>query len=308
MPQISVIVPVYNTEKYLHRCIDSILAQTFTDFELLLVDDGSTDSSGEICNEYAAKDSRVRVFHKANGGVSSARNLGLDNAKGEWITFVDSDDELTAFFSMVTGLGNEDICIFPYMVLSNNSYLQPQILDDDILNKKELDVFIRTYSIRGILKTSWGKFYKKSKISSLRFEKEMRVGEDQLFLLQYLSKVESCRTFSTPLYIYKGGFCSQKYNLSVCESIDIMKKLVYAYDAFNDNKIDFYKDVFLVYKNLCQRNIDMFPAEWFDDAFVKDLWNKIKEGCTRIYRVKYFLLSFPQITNLRNCLKNHTSK
>lgn len=91
-PKISVIVPVYNAEKYLHRCIDSILSQTFTDFELLLIDDGSKDKSGAICDEYALKDSRVRVFHKENGGVSSARNVGLDNACGEWISFVDSDD------------------------------------------------------------------------------------------------------------------------------------------------------------------------------------------------------------------------
>ena len=91
-PKISVIVPVYNAEKYLHRCIDSILSQTFTDFELLLIDDGSKDGSGAICDEYAAKDNRVRVFHKENGGVSSARNLGLDNACGEWVTFVDADD------------------------------------------------------------------------------------------------------------------------------------------------------------------------------------------------------------------------
>lgn len=94
MPKISVIVPVYNTEQYLPRCIDSILAQTFTDFELLLIDDGSKDSSGKICDESAAKDSRIRVFHKENGGVSSARNMGLNNAQGEWITFVDSDDYL----------------------------------------------------------------------------------------------------------------------------------------------------------------------------------------------------------------------
>ena len=80
---VSIIVPVYNTEKFLHRCIDSILAQTYTDFELLLIDDGSKDSSGAICDEYAAKDARVKVFHKENGGVSSARNLGLDNARGE---------------------------------------------------------------------------------------------------------------------------------------------------------------------------------------------------------------------------------
>lgn len=92
MPNISVVVPVFNAEKYLSECIDSILSQTFTDFELLLINDGSKDNSGAICDEYAHKDYRVKVFHKENGGVSSARNLGLENAKGEWIAFVDSDD------------------------------------------------------------------------------------------------------------------------------------------------------------------------------------------------------------------------
>ena len=93
-PKISIIVPVYNAERYLHRCIDSILAQTFRDFELLLIDDGSKDNSGYICDEYAEKDERVKVWHKENGGVSSARNVGLDNARGEWVTFADSDDWL----------------------------------------------------------------------------------------------------------------------------------------------------------------------------------------------------------------------
>ena len=91
-PKISVIVPVYNAEQYLPHCIDSILAQTFTDFELLLIDDGSKDNSSKICDEYEEKDKRVKVFHKKNGGVSSARNLGLDKAHGEWICFCDSDD------------------------------------------------------------------------------------------------------------------------------------------------------------------------------------------------------------------------
>lgn len=91
-PKVSIIIPVYNTEQYLSRCIDSIQAQSFTDFELLLIDDGSKDNSGKICDEYAAKDSRVRVFHKENGGVSSARNWGLEKSQGEWIIFIDSDD------------------------------------------------------------------------------------------------------------------------------------------------------------------------------------------------------------------------
>ena len=93
-PSISIIVPVYNSEKTLNRCVDSILSQTFQDWELLLIDDGSTDRSGKLCDEYALKDQRIKVFHKKNGGVSSARNIGLDHAKGEWITFIDSDDEI----------------------------------------------------------------------------------------------------------------------------------------------------------------------------------------------------------------------
>lgn len=92
MAQISIIVPVYNVEAYISRCIDSILAQTFVDFELILVDDGSTDRSGEICDSYAGMDSRIRVIHKENGGASDARNTGIDTAEGRYIGFVDSDD------------------------------------------------------------------------------------------------------------------------------------------------------------------------------------------------------------------------
>ena len=92
MPQISIIVPVYNVEPYLHKCIDSILAQTFTDFECILIDDGSPDNCPAICDEYATKDNRIILLHQKNAGVSAARNAGLNIAKGEWIGFVDSDD------------------------------------------------------------------------------------------------------------------------------------------------------------------------------------------------------------------------
>ena len=94
MPEISVIVPVYKVEQFLHRCVDSILRQSFYDFELILVDDGSPDNCGVICDEYAAKDSRVRVIHQENSGVSEARNRGMDAAEGQFLCFVDSDDIL----------------------------------------------------------------------------------------------------------------------------------------------------------------------------------------------------------------------
>ena len=91
----SVIVPVYNVEKYLSECIDSILCQTFTDFELILVDDGSKDKSGEICDQYAQKDSRIKVIHKENGGLSDARNFGTAASNGKYIVYLDSDDYIS---------------------------------------------------------------------------------------------------------------------------------------------------------------------------------------------------------------------
>ena len=117
-PKISVIVPVYNVEQFLPRCINSILAQTFTDFEVLLINDGSADNSGRICDEYAKKDNRIRLFHKGNGGVSSARNIGLKNVKGELICFIDSDDYLDKKFlqRMVKAMEENDVDLVCWML------------------------------------------------------------------------------------------------------------------------------------------------------------------------------------------------
>lgn len=115
MSLISIIVPVYNAENTLNRCVDSILKQSFGDWELLLIDDGNTDKSGRICDQYSAIDKRIKVFHKENGGVSSARNMGLDYARGECITFVDSDDALTdSAFELNWNDISEDLIFFPF--------------------------------------------------------------------------------------------------------------------------------------------------------------------------------------------------
>lgn len=123
-PKISVIVPVYNVEKYLPRCIDSILKQTFTDFELLLIDDGSKDNSGNICDEYAKKDNRIKVYHKENGGVSSARNLGIINAKGKNIIYIDGDDYFlqNALETLITWKYelNTNICVGNFYIENQN--------------------------------------------------------------------------------------------------------------------------------------------------------------------------------------------
>ena len=119
---LSIIIPVYNASATLPRCLDSILAQRgITDFELLLVDDGSKDASAAICADYAARDSRIRVLRKENGGVSSARNLGLDKAQGEWVMFVDSDDVLLPTFGEINlAEFSEDMVAFPPLVVEEN--------------------------------------------------------------------------------------------------------------------------------------------------------------------------------------------
>lgn len=125
-PTISVIVPVYNVEKYLEECVESVLSQTFTDYELLLIDDGSTDSSGDLCDQIAKRDTRVRVFHKSNGGPSSARNKGMDEAEGDWIVFLDSDDK----WADKDGLGR----LYDYATRNNLDALrfEYQSMNDDM--------------------------------------------------------------------------------------------------------------------------------------------------------------------------------
>ena len=126
MPEFSVIIPVYNVEKYLGKCIDSILAQTFRDYELILIDDGSLDKSGEICEQYAMKDSRIVVVHQKNGGVSAARNTGIDKAQGRYITFIDSDDSVENNYlsSMYTISEDIDLVIggIKHIEINGNEY------------------------------------------------------------------------------------------------------------------------------------------------------------------------------------------
>lgn len=192
---ISIIIPVYNVEKYLCKCLDSILSQTFTDFELLLVDDGSKDASGAICDEYACKDSRIRVFHKTNGGVSSARNFGIEKAQGEWITFIDSDDwvesDYLANFSM-----DSDLCVQGcYCGERKCRY------DDDYVKSHIGAIYMK----RGYVYGPYCKLFKAGVISKkqLCFDVELSYGEDILFLMQYSLCCQSMRVTSYVGYHYR---------------------------------------------------------------------------------------------------------
>lgn len=205
-PSVSIIVPVYNASATLCRCIDSILAQTFTDFELLLINDGSQDNSGAICDDYAAKDARVRVFHKENGGVSSARNLGLENAKGGWITFVDSDDWVANDYIenlyIPVGTGGNLIISFATLVY-NNGELQIPSNASLLLEKNHFQSLFVDYNLH-IYTSPWGKLYNRSIIdrNKMRFCEDMHIGEDLFFLYSYMLVVEKIYLTSYSGYYY----------------------------------------------------------------------------------------------------------
>lgn len=211
MPKISVIVPVYKVEPYLHKCVDSILAQTFTDFELLLVDDGSPDNCGTICDAYAEQDNRVRVFHKSNGGVSSARNLGLDNAKGEWITFVDADDFIAPAF--LEGLyrpiaigGNVDFVQGGCVNWGREKVVGVNQKYDYLIDTNPAYVFA---NIRGLtvsklfLQTNLETVKPRSDSQKIRFDEKMKIAEDMAFTLDYLLHVHRYAFVSETGYYYR---------------------------------------------------------------------------------------------------------
>lgn len=219
-PKISVIVPVYNVELYLPRCINSILAQTFTDFELLLIDDGSKDKSGEICDEYAKKDNRIRVFHKENGGVSSARNLGIDNARGKWINFVDSDDwvesDLYSNIMHIIEENNIDLVCWNYFIDKDKQSTPIAYIDEDLSIKNNDEII---HLLRKAIYGSYNKYihmpdynmiflcnkiYKTDllKAADIRFNQTLVRAEDALFNIMYLKQVSHVAITNKCFYHY----------------------------------------------------------------------------------------------------------
>lgn len=205
---ISIIVPIYNAEQFLHRCIDSILAQSYTDFELLLVDDGSTDSSGIICDEYTVRDNRVRVFHKANGGVSSARNIGLDNAQGCYITFCDADDYVEPNWLSVYSdaiVQDVDLAIQGLYYIHKSGEKEtkrlPILRGYDINSKRNLIVELFNQGVYGYPVT---KLFRRDIIeaNNIRFDIRSRFREDAQFFSKYLEYVKSFICIDREDYYY----------------------------------------------------------------------------------------------------------
>ena len=204
MPLISVIVPVYNVEKHLKRCINSILSQTQADFELILIDDGSTDKSGVICDEFATLDKRIQVFHKENGGVSSTRNIGLKHATGRWISFVDSDDWIEKDYLATLLEGKDtDISIVSFH-LEGNDEQYDQDFPSGVFYNENIGEFLTNYGYYTQLLAPWCKLFQASIIqeNNIQFNPQFQTAEDTIFVLEYLSYVKSIYSNQKPSYHY----------------------------------------------------------------------------------------------------------
>lgn len=216
MPRLSIIVPVYKVEKYIHKCVDSILNQTFTDFELILVDDGSPDNCGRICDEYAEKDSRVRVIHKKNGGLSDARNYGIDAAQGEIIGFVDSDDDidLNMYKSMIEYMDKHDldiVCADTYVIKNEKRKFKPRYAEDKIFNAQDGVIAVLDGTLDN---AAWNKIYRRSCIGDVRYPKG-RIYEDVATTYKFVYAGQRVGYMCKPFYNYykrKGSIVASSFN------------------------------------------------------------------------------------------------
>ena len=249
---VSVIVPVYKSENYLCRCVDSILAQTYTNLEIILVDDGSPDNCGKICDEYATNDSRIKVIHKENGGVSSARNAGLNSFTGEYLTFIDSDDyvEKTYVESLIGNMDDKtDIVICMHRVVTHNQEIKQEFLDcneiTSVIVDENFDFMAKTVNF-GIL----CKLFKKDVIRGLSFREDIYHGEDALFCAQAYVRTGEIKYIPDCLYSYVFYEESLSHCAVTMKSLTVLDAWNSIYQLFPESSIS-YNTCALEYVNKC---------------------------------------------------------
>ena len=306
---VSIIVPVYNVEQYLRRCIESLLSQTYHNFELILVDDGSTDSSGAICDEYALADERIHVIHKPNGGVSSARNAGIDAVKGEYILFVDSDDRVEPqHISNMIPLEDEDLVRAGFKRMKNGVISDEQQMKAKLICKDEWIKDFQSFWLENPLWFVWGGCYRSKVIkeNNLYFDKRINLSEDVIFNLSYLNYCQKIRISAINTYCYEDGdkpnslvhkYCPARVEIEriICDKIEaIAGKKEYRIRWFNWH---------LVLQHLSARKNGATPElkreiskkidDCFSDEFFRECIPFIREMGTLDEKIEsYFMHAF----------------
>ena len=294
---ISVIVPVYNAENTLRQCVDSILSQQYEDLELILIDDGSTDNSPRICDDYSNVDSRVIIIHERNAGVSAARNKGLEIAKGEWICFVDSDDYVSKDFLNYVASCKHQLLITGFRDEINGKVLENVKMSSALYSTtEEVSSFIRTMILNSmVLRGPWGKFYRRGLLGNQRFNTEMKIGEDTCFVFDYLQKCSTLEVNASSFYIIRRGIISDevKYKSSVNYAV---LSLGFVWEAFKrmerKHKVGsrcFY--TFLgYYKLMCKHEWKHNLPRWYRNPQVHRIYNYVFGYQLTFINVKYRIL------------------
>lgn len=252
MVKISVIVPIYNVEKYITRCIESILSQTFCDFELILINDGSLDESGNICNKYSKKDKRIKYFYNSNQGVSYTRNFGIEIAKGEFCIFVDPDDYLDLdaleYLYTLAKSNNADIIACKMKTYKSN-VLKSKIIKNETLRIYEGEKIIKEYVENGtFLYSVCNKLYSRKLLSDIRFSVDINYAEDALFNYYILGKAKKVVLSNLQKYNY---FINENSTVTLVtrKRLDILKAQKKIYNYLNVNYSKYSRNIVNEYIN-----------------------------------------------------------
>lgn len=238
---VSVIVPIYNVDKYLEECLNSIVNQSYKNLEIILVDDGSTDRCPMICDEFQKKDSRVKVIHKENGGVAEARNIGLKNVKGDYISFIDPDDYVEKCFirELVDALEKNNaemsICSAKKVDDLENILQHLNVKNKKLISGKEAIAEFEKYPVTNTV--LWNKLYKKELFSNIVFPKG-KIHEDEAVIYKVLYKANVIAVINKELYFYryyKKSITNKKFNDSRIDIIDIVDERLEFFKKLNEN-------------------------------------------------------------------------
>lgn len=296
----SVIVPVYNAERTINQSVDSLLAQNYKNFEIILVDDGSSDSSPFICDEYTNIDKRIRVVHQKNSGVSAARNAGLNIAKGKWIAFVDSDDYVEQDYLIQIEGEDADLilCCFKDCYQLTNRKIVPHIYSRKVtLEEEELHCFLKKNISTVLFRPPWAKFYKRELIGNQLFMDDMKVGEDACFVMNYLSKVDKMALIPNGAYVFMIDNTPQniKYGMSVSYAVQSLGYLCQAYKTVN-KKFHIGTHGFISYlssfKDMSREDWMKKPSRWYRNDTVHSFYSYVWRDLPLKQKLKYRVIRF----------------
>lgn len=293
MNKISVIVPIYKVENYLNRCLDSLVNQTYKNLEIILVDDGSPDKCPQMCDEWAKKDKRIKVIHKENGGLSSARNAGLDKMTGQYVMFVDSDDYIhkQACEILLNNLekSDSDISMAGFVNFYNSKKSKEKFYNIDKIKSKVYlkdDVYTLIFNKKiPMIMTAWSKLYKKEIFDKLRFD-EGKLHEDEFILHKVMHQCNKFTYCSLPLYNYfqnNSGITGSTFKIKRLDVLDAMEKRV---EFTKINRPNFTDDAIFQYIKV---HILIYYRAYFaklDEKIMKDIKQKIDHYYSLGYKNK----------------------